>query len=98
MKKTNLFYASLWLLLTSLVATVTAEEAAHGEAEVRIFERNDQVVVEYRRNGQLFMAKINPSVGPAYYLVDKNGDGILEAEQHPFSSGLLVPQWVLLTW
>ena len=45
------------------------------EPEVSIIKRDDAVVHEYRMNGQLYMIKIEPVVGPPYYLFDSNGDG-----------------------
>ncbi len=69
-----------------------------GEESVYIFQKENSTVVEYRRNGLLFMVKITPDSGSPYYLIDNDGDGVLEPQQHPFSSGLIVPQWVLYSW
>jgi len=84
----------LWGLLFSIIGY--SEDLA--EESVYIFQRDNSTVVEYRRNGLVFMIKIKPDIGAPYYLLDTDGDGILEPAQQPFSSGLIVPQWVLYSW
>lgn len=72
-----------------------AEEAL--EPEVTIIRRQDALVREYRVNGQLYMIKVSPNRGPAYYLVDSNGDGMLDMR----GEGLApknVFQWILFRW
>lgn len=41
-------------------------------------EDNGDVVTEYRVQGQLRMVKVVPFRGPAYYLVDRDGDGRMD--------------------
>ena len=41
-------------------------------------EGNGDVVTEYRVQGQLRMVKVVPFRGPAYYLVDRDGDGRMD--------------------
>jgi hypothetical protein len=41
-------------------------------------EDNGDVVTEYRVAGQLRMVKVVPARGPAYYLVDRDGDGRMD--------------------
>lgn len=43
-------------------------------------QANGDVVEEYRNNGRLTMVKITPRRGPAYYLIDSNGDGRLDRD------------------
>jgi hypothetical protein len=43
-------------------------------------EANGDVVTEYRVAGQLRVVKIEPSRGPAYYLYDRDGDGLPDKE------------------
>ena len=45
------------------------------EPQVTIIRKDDAVVEEYRVNGFLYMVKVTPAVGPAYYMVDNDGDG-----------------------
>ncbi|MGN7727278.1 DUF2782 domain-containing protein [Luteimonas sp. 22616] len=43
-------------------------------------EANGDVVTEYRVAGQLRVVKVEPSRGPAYYLYDRDGDGLPDKE------------------
>ncbi len=67
------------------------------EPEVTIIKTEEKTVEEYRLNGRLVLMKITPAVGPAYYLVDSDGDGILDAQEHDIRSES-VQQWVLFSW
>ena len=42
------------------------------EPEVTIIKRKDSIKEEYRLNGKLYMVKIIPSVGPAYFYIDQD--------------------------
>jgi len=67
------------------------------EPEVTIIKSEEKTVEEYRLNGKLVMVKITPTAGPAYYLVDSDGDGTLDTqEDDPRSAS--VQQWVLFSW
>ncbi|MGR8947037.1 MAG: DUF2782 domain-containing protein [Gammaproteobacteria bacterium] len=68
------------------------------EPEVTIIQRKDATVEEYRVNGLLYMIKITPIVGKSYYLVDKNGDGLMESKITALYNDFRVPQWVLFSW
>jgi hypothetical protein len=68
------------------------------EPEVTIIRREETIIEEYRVNGQLYMVKIIPDVGPAYYLIDQDGDGQMESRRSSLYDDLLVPQWVLFVW
>ena len=67
------------------------------EPEVTIEHRKDEVVEEYRVNGQLRYVKITPSRGPAYYMVDTDGDGLLEKWDDNLDNPP-INQWILLRW
>lgn len=67
------------------------------QPEVRIIRKKDTVIEEYRVNGRLRFIKITPSVGPPYYMVDTDGDGILETREDNFSNPP-INQWILLEW
>lgn len=43
-------------------------------------ERNGDRVEEYRQNGVLYMVKVTPERGPAYYLMDTDGNGRLNRD------------------
>ncbi|MBE0439719.1 MAG: DUF2782 domain-containing protein [Gammaproteobacteria bacterium] len=79
---------------------VIPEPLADGESiepEINIIQENDRTVEEYRLNGELYMVKVTPAVGPAYYYIDTDGDGSLESKQFELQSGL-VPNWILFKW
>ena len=66
------------------------------EPEVTIIRKEDSVIEEYRVNGQLYIVKVTPVVGPAYYMKDLDGDGQMD---HKYElEDPAVPEWVLFTW
>ncbi|MEM7026860.1 MAG: DUF2782 domain-containing protein [Pseudomonadota bacterium] len=67
------------------------------EPEVTIIRKDDAVIEEYRVNGHLYMVKVTPVVGPAYYLLDDNGNGELDTRRSALDD-TNVPQWVLFRW
>ncbi len=65
------------------------------EPEVTIIESDKGTIHEYRANGQVYMIKVQPVVGPPYYLMDTDGDGQMDVrDDRPWSNS--VPQWILL--
>lgn len=66
--------------------------------EVRIIHEKDKTVEEYRVGGKLRYVKITPSKGKPYYLVDRDGDGVLETEYSDLKGPPPVNQWLLLEW
>jgi hypothetical protein len=68
------------------------------EPEVTITKRDDAVVHEYRMNGQLYMVKVIPSSGYPYYLMDADGDGLLESRYNQIDPALMVPRWMIFRW
>ena len=68
------------------------------EPEVLIIKTDDAVVEEYRLNGKHYMSKITPGVGRPYYLVDRDGDGVMEARMSEIYDDFHVPQWVIFSW
>jgi hypothetical protein len=75
-----------------------ARTAESLEGEVTIVQGRNAIFEEYRRNGRLFMVKVIPNVGPPYYLIDSDGDGMLEFQGDDISGNWLIPQWVLFSW
>ena len=105
----RLFY---FILLFALLAPVQAQEdrsepppplpddpAAEElpEPEVKIIHREDRVVEEVRVNGQLRYVKITPKRGVPYYIVDTDGDGILD-QQFDNLANPPINQWILMRW
>jgi hypothetical protein len=68
------------------------------EPEVTILQKEDSTVEEYRVNGRLYMVKITPSAGAPYYLMDRDGDGMMEFRSSKLGDDVVVPQWVLFEW
>ena len=82
----------------SLPASTGMSDEDLMEPEVTITRRKDAVVHEYRINGQLYMVKIIPSRGYPYYLMDADGDGLLESRYNQIDPALLVPRWMIFRW
>ncbi len=68
------------------------------EPEVTIVQRGDKVIEEYRLNGNLYMIKITPSMGVPYYLLDSDGDGVLETRRNDLDPDVLIPRWTIFEW
>lgn len=68
------------------------------EPDVTIIRKEQETVREYRVNGRLYAVKVQPRNGPAYYLVDADGDGNLETRRNELAPGFLVPSWVIFRW
>lgn len=67
------------------------------EPEVTIIHQEDRIIEEYRVNGQLRYAKITPSKGPAYYMIDTDGDGLLDTRDDNLDNPP-INQWILWQW
>ncbi len=68
------------------------------DAEVRITPKGDSQIKEYRINGALYMIEVTPTKGPSYYLVDTDGDGVMETRRHNVEPDVLIPRWTILRW
>lgn len=67
------------------------------EPEVTIRHGADRTVEEYRINGALRYVKITPRKGKPYYMVDTDGDGVLD-ERYNDLDNPPINQWILLRW
>lgn len=67
------------------------------EPEITITESGSDVVYEYRVRGALYMVRVQPQIGPAYYFYDLNGDGMIDAHERS-AHNTAVPQWELFHW
>ena len=104
----RLFY---FILLLALLAPVHAEEDRTApppplpeepadqlpEPEVKIIHREDRIVEEVSVNGQLRYVKITPKKGVPYYIVDTDGDGVLDQQFNSLDNPN-INQWILLRW
>ncbi len=66
------------------------------EPDVTILKRGEDTVQEYRIRGRLYMIKVTPPHGVPYYLVDRDGTGVM-ARQDVMPT-LAVPMWVIKSW
>ena len=74
-----------------------AVDLADAQVAVRT-EANGDVIEEYRVAGQLRMVKVTPSRGPAYYLMDENGDGRLDKSKGAGEKDISPVDWKLYGW
>ncbi len=75
---------------------ITGEEGL--EPDITIIRKDQKVIHEYRRGGQLYMVKIIPERGFPYYLIDTDGDGTLDARGSDLERNLNIHQWKVLEW
>lgn len=68
------------------------------EPDITIIRKGKDTIQEYRRNGKLYMIKVQPQVGPPYYLLDKNGDGVMDVKKNDLDKGTEINQWLLFEW
>lgn len=68
------------------------------EPTVTIRDEEDRRVEEYRRNGQIYMVKVIPEVGPPYYYVDTDGDGSLETSPDKGIAPVDPVHWKIKEW
>ena len=101
------FTAALLALLLALPAAAPAQDEAEdippeyrlapgdGDPEVTIIQKPHMTITEYRSGGRVYMIKVDPDVGPPYYLIDRNGDGEWDDRMGP---DITVPQWTIFEW
>lgn len=94
---------SMLFFLTTLPALAQDEDTPAdvlppSTGSVIIEDGSDDVISEFRINGELYMIRITPKKGTPYYLVDSDGDGQLETRWDDLASDLLIPAWVLMRW
>ncbi len=66
---------------------------------VVITEQEGQRIEEYSQNGRVYMVKITPVKGPAYYYFDTDGDGQLELRESDRKLNPVQPvYWKLKEW
>lgn len=96
----------LIMMLSGILAQAKADDLAaqpplpesdHLQPEVTISEADDRTTYEYSINGRRYMIKIVPAKGPAYYLLDLDGDGEFDAQEDD-PARVVVPHWVLFRW
>ncbi|WP_227367390.1 DUF2782 domain-containing protein [Halomonas sp. M20] len=73
---------------------VSAQENSDAP-DITVRQEEDRTIREYRVNGQLYAIRIEPKAGPAYFLVDDDGDGDFRRSD---DERIAVPNWVLFSW
>ncbi len=68
------------------------------EPDVTIRRDEEKTVTEYRVNGRVQSIKVEPVVGPTYWLVDTTGDGFTDTRYNNYYPPFAVPGWVLFRW
>lgn len=110
----RMLYALSLMLVTNIVIAGQTQEPASipeppelpmpvqsGEAlepDITIIRKGKKTIQEYRKNGQLYMVKIIPVVGPSYYLIDTDGDGNMDVRGSDLDKGTNINQWKLFEW
>lgn len=77
---------------------VAPQEGEAPSPEVTIKRQGKDTIEEYSISGRVYMVKVQPAIGPAYYLVDPNGDGQFSQQINDIKNPPPVPRWVLLRW
>ena len=67
------------------------------EPDITIRTEGQLLIYEYRVKGQLYMIRIQPQFGPPYFLIDTNGDGVMDVRNSD-PRDISIPQWVLFSW
>lgn len=67
------------------------------EPEVIIRREEGALVEEYRSGGVVYMVRIVPVAGPAYYLIDTTGDGLLDT-RHEHMDPVKPVHWKIIEW
>ena len=66
--------------------------------DITIIRKGKKTIQEFRKNGELYMIKIIPVIGPSYYLIDTNGDGNMDVRGSDLDKGTRINQWKLFEW
>ncbi|QWF71286.1 DUF2782 domain-containing protein [Methylomonas paludis] len=68
------------------------------EPDITITRKGEETIQEYRRNGKLYMIKIIPQIGPAYYMLDTNGDGQMDVKKNDMDRNTNINLWNIFQW
>lgn len=92
-------FSALFICSSALAQEVTPEAtpaASSGLPEITIVRREGGSIEEYRLGERIFMVKLSPAKGEAYFLVDTDGDGKLNTRYNATGdAGLVIPSWVV---
>jgi hypothetical protein len=68
------------------------------EPDITIIRKGKKTIQEYRRGGRLYMIKVIPDIGPAYYFIDNDGDGKMDVRRNDLDRGSDINMWKILEW
>ncbi|MGZ4960391.1 MAG: DUF2782 domain-containing protein [Methylomonas sp.] len=68
------------------------------EPDITIIKKGKDTIQEYRRGGKLYMIKVIPQVGPPYYWLDKNGDGVMDVKKSDLDRNTNINMWNIFEW
>ena len=68
------------------------------QPDITIVKKGGETIQEYRRNGKLYMVKITPAAGPSYFMLDKDGDGVMDVKKNSLDENTNINQWLLFQW
>ena len=96
--KQILITLSLFTLALPVIAQSDRQPSEGLGPDIRILQPKNANIEEFRTNGKVYMIKVKPKKGPAYYLVDADGDGDFDTRRNDLQPNLLIPSWVLFSW
>jgi hypothetical protein len=67
------------------------------QPQVVIRQEDGRTVEEYSVGGVVYMVKVTPAVGPAYYLIDTTGDGNFDS-RHEHMEPVRPAHWKIIQW
>ena len=80
-----------------LPSSVPASPVPSENPAITVLQRGDDTIEEYRYRGRLYMLKVTPRVGPAYFLMDVKGDGNM-VRKDSLDKDQPLPRWTLINW
>ena len=72
-------------------------KSLEAEPQVTIIKKDNETIEEVRVNGRLRYIKITPNKGPAYYMIDSDGDGRMDTRRDDLDNPA-INQWILKQW
>jgi len=68
------------------------------EPDITIIRKGKKTIQEFRRGGRLYMIKVIPDIGPAYYFIDNNGDGKMDVLKNEADKNSNINMWKIFEW
>ena len=94
----QLFFISVIMMICLAMPGLVWSADEGLEPEVTIIQKGENVIEEYRLNGNLYMIKVTPTKGRPYYLVDSDGDGSLDVRRNNIEEDIAIPRWTIFEW